>query len=46
MLEEETSINVEKTKIRSLLEEFKIAVNRPRFKMLLNTLKILKTKLT
>jgi len=30
MFEEETSINVEKTQIRSLLEEFKLAVNRPR----------------
>jgi len=30
MVEEETSINVEKTEIRSLLEEFKLAINRPR----------------
>ncbi len=30
MVEEETSVNVEKTEIRSLLEEFKLAVNRPR----------------
>jgi len=30
MLEEETSINDEKTEIKSLLEEFKLAVNRPR----------------
>jgi len=30
MLDQETSINVEKTEIKSLLEEFKLAVNRPR----------------
>jgi len=30
MVDQETCINVEKTEIKSLLEEFKLAVNRPR----------------